>query len=612
MSDINNTWINSSLDFVSEGIIILDNDGIIKKYNRRAKEILGFAGTIEKHHNAGRIKEGDMVFIVDTIIGDDDGGVDSDDLKKIGINCDDIQSGQGILCWGIYGEDNRGAFKVINHDSLGVYTLNGFAEDIPYSLVLNTVEKYTAIIVGDEEYRLEYINSISNLVILRDKKMIFYQSMGYSTRGEELKSILNGISFYAKNEEEEFNPEGMLITEVHSDSKDIYHELLNNKPDETVIFENSFIELNKVPILASYYVLRENNEKAGALLKFKGIKELTSISRESVKASKKLSEFTRRYHSTNSFHEILGISDNMKEVKRLAGQASKTDSNVLILGDSGTGKTFLAKKIHEAGKRGEKPFITINCAAIPKELVESELFGYEKNAFTGASQSGKKGLIELGQGGTIFFDEIGDMSFDMQAKLLSFIQDRKFFRVGGSTEIKADVRMIFATNRNLENEVKDKTFREDLYYRINVIPIQIKPLRERREDIPVLVNELFDKLKGRMGLEEKVLSSDAMNLLFVYDYPGNVREMENLIQRAISLSEQNVVNARNFMIGENTPVLKGGTLKDILTRTEKKIITDTLEKNKGNVKKTYEELGMGKTNFYKKVKQLDIGLDKYK
>lgn len=611
MTDIDNIEVKSTLDFISEGIIILNNDGVIQKYNRRAKEILGFAKIVEKNHNADQIREGDMVFIVDTILGDDDGGTDAKDLKKIGINCPEIQSGQGILCWGIYGKDNEGAYKIINNEQLGRYILDGYAGNIPFSLVLSTAEKYTSIIVNNEEYRLDFINSISNLVILRNNRMVFYQSLGYSTRGEELKSILGGTCFCAKNPKEEFNPEGMIISKVHLDSIDLYQELLTNKAEDAVIFENRYIELNKVPILASFYILRRGNEKIGALLKFKGIKELTSLSKESGEASKKLTEFTRRYQSPKSFSEILGISDNMQEVKRLARQASKTDSNVLILGDSGTGKTFLAKKIHENSRRGLKPFITINCAAIPKELAESELFGYERNAFTGAAQSGKKGLIELAQGGTIFFDEIGDMPVDMQAKLLSFIHDRKFFRVGGSSEIKVDVRMIFATNKDLENEVKARTFREDLFYRINVIPIHIRPLRERREDIPALVNDIFDKLKISMGLQDKFLSEDAMNLLLVYDYPGNIREMENLIQRAISLSELNVVNAHNFMIGECTPIIKGETLKDILTQTERRIIQDTLIRNKGNVKKTYNELGIGKTNFYKKVKQLEIHLQKH-
>lgn len=612
MTDISNAEVKNSLDFVSEGIIILNNEGIIRKYNRRAKEILGFAKTVEKHHNSGKIAEGDIVFIVDTIVGDDDGGLDSADLKKIGIDCHDIQQGQGILCCGIYGRDIGGSCRIINHEQLGKYTFGGFEGNLSYSLVLNTAEKYTMIKVNDEEYRLDYINSISNLVIFRDCKMVFYQSMGYSTRGEELKNILNGAEFHAKNPKEEFNPEGKIITEVHSDSKSLYKELLDYEAEDEVIFENRYIELNKVPILASLYALKDSNGKSGALLKFKGIKELTSISKESGEASKKLSEFTRRYQSSSSFSEILGISDNMLEVKRLAAQAAKTDSSVLILGDSGTGKTYLSRKIHENSRRKGKPFITINCASIPKELVESELFGYDRNAFTGASQSGKKGLIELGQGGTLFFDEIGDMSLDMQAKLLSFIQDRKFFRVGGNAEIKVDVRMIFATNRNLEEAVKSKLFREDLFYRINVIPIHIKPLRERREDIPALVTDIFEKLKNNMGLKDKVLSEDAMNLLLVYDYPGNIREMENLIQRAISLSELNVVNASNFMIREYVSLVKGGTLRDILTETERRVILDTLAKNKGNVKKTYTELGVGKTNFYKKVKLLEIDLDRFK
>ncbi len=612
MTDISNVEVKSSLDFISEGIIILDNDGVIRKYNRRAKEILGFAEKVEKHHHAGRIKEGDVVFIIDTIVGEDDGGLETADLRKVGVDCNDIQFGQGVLCCGIYGNSHGGSCKAINHEYLGVYALEGVIGGLSYSLVLNTAERYTLIKVNNEEYRLDYINSISNIVIFRDGNMVFYQSKGYSTKGEDLRNILEGAGFQAKNAREAFDPEGRMITEVHSESMSLYMELINHKAEGDIIFENRYIELSKVPVLASFYALNHENTRVGALLKFKGIKELTSISKESGEASRILSEFTRKYHSLSSFSEIFGISDNMQEVRRLASQAAKTDSNVLILGDSGTGKTFLARKIHENSRRKGKPFITINCASIPKELVESELFGYERNAFTGASQTGKKGLIELGHGGTVFFDEIGDMSMDVQAKLLSFIQDRKFFRVGGNKEIDVDIRMVFATNRELEKDVKSRLFREDLFYRINVIPIHIKPLRERREDIPALVSDIFDRLKEKMGLQDKILSEDAMNLLLVYDYPGNVREMENLIQRAISLSEDNVVNAKSFMIREYSTVLKGGTLKDILTETERRVINDTLAKNRGNVRRTYTELGIGKTNFYKKVKQMDISLDKYK
>jgi hypothetical protein len=179
MTDINTVEVNKSLDFISEGLIILDNSGIIRKYNRRAKEILGFAKKQEKHHDAGRIKDGDVIFIVDTIVGDDDGGMDAGDFKKIGIDCHEIKPGQGILRWGIYGEPHGGSYKIINHEYLGLYTLDGFAGNVPFSLILNTAEKYTAIVVNDEEYRLGYINSISNLVIFREAKMVFYQSMGY-------------------------------------------------------------------------------------------------------------------------------------------------------------------------------------------------------------------------------------------------------------------------------------------------------------------------------------------------------------------------------------------------------------------------------------------------
>lgn len=598
------------LDYLSEGIIILDENGKIEEYNKRAKEILGFTNIGEKSHGANQIMDGDLVFIIDTIIGDDDGNIVAEDFKKIGVNLDSIRQGQGILCCGVYGNTGKGIYKLINHESLGTYVLNGCLENINFSLVLNTADKYTSIIVDNEEYRLEYINSISNIVIIRDKQMIFYQSMGYSTRGEELKSILYGKYFSGKDPEDEFNPIGMDITEVHKDSEIIFREFLQGKKDD-IDFENKYVELNKVPILASLYVMKNNLKTEGVLFKFSGIKELTSLNRESDKASKKLSEFTKKYHSSYIFPSILGISDNIKEVKRLAFKASETDSSVLILGDSGTGKTFLARNIHENSSRKNKPFITINCAAIPKDLIESELFGYEKNAFTGASSSGKKGLIEVANGGTVFFDEIGDMPLNMQAKLLSFIQDKKFFRVGGNEEIKVDIRMIFATNKDLDYEVKLKNFREDLFYRINVIPIKIKPLRERREDIPAIVNDIFDRLKKDIGEPNKVLSADAMNLLLVYDYPGNIREMENLLQRAISLSEGNVVHSYNFMMRENISGAQGRSLRDILRATEKRVIRETLSKNNGNVRMTYEELGMGKTNFYKKIKEYAINLDKY-
>lgn len=599
------------MDYLSEGVIILDTNGTILEYNKKAKEILGFTRKAERSHEANAIRDGDLVFIIDTIIGDDDGNMVASDFKKIGVNLSNANSGQGILCSGIYGSCDGGIYKLINHESLGTYVLNGNFKNVNFSLVLNTADKYTSIIVNEEEYRLEYINSISNIVIIRDNEMIFYQWLGYSTRGEELKNILYGKDFQGKNPQEEFNPIGMNITDVHKDSEGIFKKFPITETNDRD-FHNKYVELNKVPILASLHYLKNDIETLGVLFKFRGIKELTSLSKESDKASQILSEFTRRYHSGNTFPGILGISDNIKEVKELAHKASKTDSNVLILGDSGSGKSFLAKLIHESSNRSKKPFVSINCGAIPKELFESELFGYEKNDFTGDSLKTEKGLIESGNGGTVFFNEISELPLSMQTKLLSLIQEKRFFRVGGNVEVKVDIRMIFATNRDIEYEISQKRFSEDLFYRINVIPIKIKPLRERREDIPALVNDIFDRLKNEINEPSKILSIDAMNLLLVYDYPGNIREMENLLQRAISLSEGNVVNAYDFMMREYIADINGMSLKDILRVTEERVIRETLLKNNGDVKMTYEALGMGKTNFYNKVKEYSIDLERYR
>lgn len=255
------------------------------------------------------------------------------------------------------------------------------------------------------------------------------------------------------------------------------------------------------------------------------------------------------YKTRYTLENIVGCSEIITVPKAISRQVANNISNVLIVGESGTGKELFAQAIHNAGSRSKAPFVRINCTCIPENLLESELFGYEEGAFTGARKGGKKGKLELASHGTIFFDEIGEMPLLMQSKLLTFLQEREFERVGGNQPIMADVRVIAATNINIEEAVLQGKFREDLYYRLNVVTLMLPPLRDRSEDIPLLINHFLNKLSKKLNTPLMELDREALYLLQVYHWPGNIRELENLLERAINLAcmdEQTTITKEHF------------------------------------------------------------------
>ncbi|MEW6326852.1 MAG: sigma-54 dependent transcriptional regulator [Thermodesulfobacteriota bacterium] len=262
------------------------------------------------------------------------------------------------------------------------------------------------------------------------------------------------------------------------------------------------------------------------------------LKRENTTLKKQL---TTRY----AYENIVGDSENICEVFRLIDKVAQTDSTVLIMGESGTGKELIAHAIHYQSDRRDKPFIPVNCGAIPEELLESELFGHEKGAFTHAIRT-RIGRFELAHGGTIFLDEIGDMSPNLQVKILRVLQDHQFERIGGTKTIKTDIRVIAATNKNLEEAVKAGQFREDLYYRLNVIPIHVPPLRERANDIPLLVHHFLEKFNKSKKKNIKSISKEVMQCFMSYDWPGNVRELENMIERLIILANDDKITIRDL------------------------------------------------------------------
>jgi two-component system, NtrC family, nitrogen regulation response regulator NtrX len=305
--------------------------------------------------------------------------------------------------------------------------------------------------------------------------------------------------------------------------------------------------------------------------------------------------------------KFIGNSLKMQQLREQIDMAAKSNSRVVILGESGSGKELVAHILHEKSSRAIKPFIEMNCAAIPQELIESELFGHEKGSFTGAFER-KQGKFELADEGTLFLDEIGDMSLTTQSKVLRIIETQEFQRVGGSKNIKVDVRIIAATNKDLKEEVKKGNFREDLLFRLNVIPITVPPLREKKEDIPELVDYFLEYFAAEYGQKPKKITPDGLGMLQAYDWPGNIRELKNVIERFVIMNPSNIITAKNILIGESTrsDYFAFNTLKEAKDAFEKDFIAKKLEENNWNISKTSEILDIERSNLHRKIKVYEI------
>jgi len=305
---------------------------------------------------------------------------------------------------------------------------------------------------------------------------------------------------------------------------------------------------------------------------------------------------------------LIGDSSPMKTLHAQIEMAAQSNSRVLITGESGSGKELVARLLHAKSTRGERPFVELNCAAMPYELIESELFGHEKGSFTGAFEK-KKGKFELADRGTLFLDEIGDMSLQTQSKVLRVIETQEFQRVGGNTTIKVDVRIIAATNKDLTEEVKRGNFRDDLFFRLNVVPIVVPPLREHKEDIPALVDHFIKSLATEYGQPPKRIMADAIKSLQEYNWPGNIRELKNLIERLAIMTPSADIHARDFRLAgrhEGADFFSYGTLKQAREAFERDFILRKLEENNWNISRTAEILDIERSNLHRKIKAYHI------
>ena len=368
---------------------------------------------------------------------------------------------------------------------------------------------------------------------------------------------------------------------------------------------NKYVISNIVPIF-------DGKELIGCISVFMDITQIDALSNKLKQAEAQINHLSKQLYGFLGNEEfITGKSPLMQKVFYIAQKASAINSSVLITGESGTGKEVLARFIHNSGFGSQKPFVAVNCGAIPEALLESELFGYEPGAFTGASSHGKAGLFEQAKGGTIFLDEIGDLPLALQVKFLRVLQDKAIHRLGGSGRVNLEVRVIAATNRPLEKMVAEKVFREDLYYRLNVIQINIPPLRERKEDIHLYIKFLLEKLSRAMDVKCPKIAPEAIKLLLKYDYPGNIRELGNILEKCLVMDENGVIDTDDLPDFLNIYIKKYGLYMHeeewpTFKQMEKMLLERTLSAYPKK-SKAAEILGISRATLYRKMEECGIG-----
>lgn len=445
-------------------------------------------------------------------------------------------------------------------------------------------------------------------ILVVDDEEIIRDSISYilDSEGYEVDKAENGKVAYEKIKEKHFD---LVITDIEMPAMkgtELLEKIKTLDPQTAIIIITAFGSLDTAITAlrngASDYILKPV-EFDELLIKVKRLFEIKDLLIENKVLRE---EINRKY----DFENIVGKSPAIKKVFDMIQAVAETDSTVLISGNSGTGKELVARAIHYRSKRKNKPFIAVNCGAISENLIESELFGHKKGAFTGAI-SDKEGFIKAADGGTLFLDEISEMPPQLQVKLLRAIQEKEYTPVGTTQSLPVNVRFVATTNRNLEEEVKAGRFREDLYYRLNVVEIHLPSLREREEDIPLLADHFLNKYRKELNKNIKGIDNDAMRVLLAHEWRGEVRELENVIERAVIFCRGDYISVDDlpptFVPDRETLTTNfSGSLEDSVRKFERDFIMRVLESNNFNKEKTAEILKVGLSTLYRKLKELDI------
>lgn len=611
-----NTILHMINDF-SRGLVGVDLEGKISIYNRKAREITGIDFDRSNTHEAGQISAGDVVIIADNNVGGDDGDLCAADLERLNIYDKNICPGSTLICVGVYqNKKMEPVYKFLQNSQLRQpFTLETTYLGFRIRASVDAGEQSISISVNDRDFNMNYFSSVGHMVVIDGSsgRIKFFQMRGYSVRKEEAGLLLRGGPFMAKEAEpnEDFSVVGSPISDIFEEGE-LTEKIFSLLSGEEHIVDDDIYEINRRPVICSMFAVRRDGGKdiSGVFLM---IQDATKMEALLDNRNRILEQMEQKYsisqkgrgesYPQDAFRGFVGSGPLIREVKYLSYKASQTKFNVIITGESGTGKSQLAREIHNLQNNGG-PFVEVNCNAIAPTLFESELFGYVSGAFTGASTGGKAGYFEAANGGTIFLDEIGEIPLSIQVKLLHVLQNKTIYRVGSSKSQKVDVRVIAATNRDLKEEVATGTFRQDLYYRINVFPIRIPPLRERKSDLYPLINQILRRACQEYEVEPRQFSGEALRKLVSYHWPGNVRELQNVIERAITLCDSGLIYSEHIDI-ESEPVYNV-TLKEQLAIEECRILKGALLRSNGDKHLVMEELGLSKSVFYEKCKRYGL------
>lgn len=438
------------------------------------------------------------------------------------------------------------------------------------------------------------------LLVFGEKGIYYFRDDFAESRKDSNETVLNGEQFYSYIRKVDLSK--VKLQELFSDDIWAYMQEIKESEHKYFYYNEKAVCLgfNKInltgDIYFNYTIVGQKEILNYIHIESSIYRKLDCIQNEKVNGSLIPTTF-----------RLWGNDDHLSKVKFLLQKACDTNVTVLLTGESGTGKTFIAKEIHKNSKRHQKNFVHVNCAAIPYQLIESELFGYEDGAFTGAKKGGKIGYFELANEGTIFLDEITDIPLALQGKLLEVIQNRTFYRVGGTEKININVRLIAATNCDLKERVAARKFREDLYYRINVFPIQLPPLRERKEEIFTIVTDILPEVCEKVEIEPLSINFEALQKIKEYDWPGNIRELENILEKAAILSDGKIILPEDIILPEPQELeVEAITLKEQRELCEKQAIITALNMYNGDKERAARYLDIGRTTMYDKIEKYNI------
>ena len=597
-------------DQVEAGFIYIDHTGIIRLFNQAAKQITGIIHGSAVKHPAGKIEPGDIVLLADNLIGGDDGGLTTQHLRSIGIDDATILPGNGLVAIASYQSDKiKPVYQVRRtHLPVGELSVETTHRHTKLRAAIDYGERLLSLQVGDMTYPLSYLISMGHIVILDAKTMDlkFVQAKGYSYRDEAVAQLLAGEPFLAKGDQEispdpvdqaarDFFGPGPFIDDI----KDILDGRV-----ERIVEKNYFLKHRQ--LMCSLQAVPTSEGVRGVSVNLIDISELGSLLTKRDELIETIEQnvaqlLPPRQVDGEDFQNLHGNSQAMQQVKYFISKAARIKSTVFITGENGTGKTMVAREIHRA-QNPDAPFIEVNCGSIPQTLFESELFGYEAGSFTGALKKGKTGFFQLAGEGTIFLDEITEIPPSIQVKLLHVLQDKRFYPIGASQPVTISARVIAATNRDIKQEIALNRFREDLYYRLNVFPIAVPPLRQRMDDIYLLCHAIMQRLQAEYQLSDKKISSSAYHQILNYPWPGNVRELENVLERAMLICEGSTIYPEHLNLDRQRQILN---LQEVKEEAEKNAIQTALlqTKDRGRL---IEMLGISKSTLYDKLKQYDL------